>query len=127
MNQNKSIHSQTQLSGRLRLVTTRTWPAALEIGIAQHTTRGTERPLVPMTKFNGVKRIWDEVRLCWSIHDAFIRCKFDNRSRLEDDRLIWSENDVLRYVKVAIENWQPKLCANSNSKKRARDRTTGGT
>jgi hypothetical protein len=39
---------KTQLSGRLRLVTTRTFPAALAMGIAQHTMRGTERPLVPM-------------------------------------------------------------------------------
>jgi hypothetical protein len=36
------------MSGRLRLVITRTFPAALEIGIAQHTIRGEERPFVPM-------------------------------------------------------------------------------
>lgn len=42
---------QTQLSGLLRLVTTRTFPAALAIGIAQHTTRGTERPLLAMMIF----------------------------------------------------------------------------
>ena len=39
-------YSQTQWWGRFLLVTTRTFPAALEIGIAQHTTRGTARPFV---------------------------------------------------------------------------------
>ena len=37
---------QTQWSERLRLETMRTFPAALEMGIAQHTTRGVDRPLL---------------------------------------------------------------------------------
>jgi hypothetical protein len=37
----------------LRLVITRTFPAALAIGIAQHTIRGWARPFVLMAK-NGV-------------------------------------------------------------------------
>ena len=37
---------QTQWSERLRLDTMRTFPAALEMGIAQHTTRGEDRPLL---------------------------------------------------------------------------------
>lgn len=43
-----TANSQTQLSGRLRLVTTKTLPFALAMGMAQHTTRGTARPLVPI-------------------------------------------------------------------------------
>lgn len=43
-------HLQTQYSGRLRLVTTRIFPAALAMGMAQHTMRGEERPFVPMVK-----------------------------------------------------------------------------
>jgi len=37
---------QTQWSERFRLETMRTFPAALEMGIAQHTTRGEDRPLL---------------------------------------------------------------------------------
>ena len=37
------------MSGRLRLVTTRIFPAALAMGMAQHTIRGDERPFVPMS------------------------------------------------------------------------------
>jgi hypothetical protein len=44
----RPLHLQTQWSGRLRLVTTRTFPAVLSIGIAQQTTRGVARPLVPI-------------------------------------------------------------------------------
>ena len=39
---------QSQLFGRFRLVTTSTLPAALAMGIAQHTTRGTARPFDPI-------------------------------------------------------------------------------
>lgn len=54
--------SQTQLSGLFRLVITRTFPAALAIGIAQHTIRGEVRPLLPMTKYQEVKfRFWKGV------------------------------------------------------------------
>ena len=42
-------YSQTQKFGRFLLVTTRTLPAALAIGMAQHTTLGVERPFVDMT------------------------------------------------------------------------------
>lgn len=38
-------------------MTTRTFPAALAIGIAQHTTRGTERPFVPMTNVRWPERV----------------------------------------------------------------------
>ena len=38
--------SQTQWSERFLLETMRTFPAALEMGIAQHTTRGEDRPLL---------------------------------------------------------------------------------
>lgn len=37
---------QTQWSERFRLETMRTFPAAFEMGIAQHTTRGEDRPLL---------------------------------------------------------------------------------
>lgn len=43
-------HLQTQLSGLVRLVITRTIPAALAMGMAQHTTRGVERPLDPIVR-----------------------------------------------------------------------------
>ena len=39
---------QTQWSERFRLETMRTFPAAFEMGIAQHTTRGEDRPLLPL-------------------------------------------------------------------------------
>lgn len=56
---------QTQLSGRLRLVITRTFPSALAIGIAQHTIRGTERPLVPI-EVVGVGYDFDQKGFgCW--------------------------------------------------------------
>ena len=41
-----ACHSQTQLSGRFLLVITSTFPAARDIGIAQQTTRGVDRPLL---------------------------------------------------------------------------------
>jgi len=41
---------KTHRSCRLRLVITRTFPAALAIGIAQHTIRGLARPFVLMAK-----------------------------------------------------------------------------
>lgn len=41
---------QTQKFGRFLLVMTRTLPAALAIGMAQHTTLGVERPFVDMTR-----------------------------------------------------------------------------
>ena len=37
---------QTQLSGRFRLVMTRILPAVRDIGMAQQTTRGVDRPLL---------------------------------------------------------------------------------
>lgn len=37
---------QTQWSERFRLETMRTFPAAFKMGIAQHTTRGEDRPLL---------------------------------------------------------------------------------
>lgn len=40
-------HSQTQLSGRFRLVMTSTLPDVRWMGIAQQTTRGVARPFVP--------------------------------------------------------------------------------
>jgi len=40
---------KTQKFGRFLLVMTRTLPAALAIGMAQHTTLGVERPFVDMT------------------------------------------------------------------------------
>lgn len=40
------VYSQTQFSGRFRLVMTRIFPAALDMGIAQQTTRGTVRFLL---------------------------------------------------------------------------------
>jgi hypothetical protein len=43
------MYSQTQKFGRFLLVMTRTLPAALAIGMAQHTTLGVERPFVDMT------------------------------------------------------------------------------
>lgn len=47
-------HSQTQLSLRFRLVTRSTFPAWRAIGMAQHTTRGVERPLVLLMLERGV-------------------------------------------------------------------------
>ena len=37
---------QTQLSGRFLEVMTRTLPAVRDMGMAQHTTRGVDRPLL---------------------------------------------------------------------------------
>jgi hypothetical protein len=56
-------HSQTQLSGRFLLVTSRILPP--EVGMAQHTTRGDERPLVPapMTAVERVDRMDEESRM----------------------------------------------------------------
>ena len=51
-------HSQTQLSGRFRLVITSILPAARDIGIAQHTTRGVARPLLLLV----VMLSWGEVQ-----------------------------------------------------------------
>lgn len=45
--------SQTQQFGRFRLVMTRTLPAALAMGMAQHTTLGDERPFVDMGESGG--------------------------------------------------------------------------
>lgn len=53
MDRKKSEYSQTHLSGRFLLVTTRTFPADLAIGIAQQTTRGVERPFVAMVSSVG--------------------------------------------------------------------------
>lgn len=59
MRQGEKEHSQTQLLGRLRLVMTSTLPAARAMGIAQHTMRGVERPLlVPIV----VVAVRDEMR-----------------------------------------------------------------
>jgi hypothetical protein len=57
------VYLQTQLSGRLRLVTTKTFPFALAIGIAQHTTRGTARPLVPIVDVIDARRVVMERKL----------------------------------------------------------------
>jgi hypothetical protein len=40
-------------------VTTSTFPAARDIGIAQQTTRGTARPLVPIMKYVLVEVLGD--------------------------------------------------------------------
>lgn len=53
----ETVYVQTQLSGRLRLVTTKTFPFALAIGMAQHTTRGTARPLVPIVDVIDPRRV----------------------------------------------------------------------
>ena len=49
----KERDSQTQQFGRFRLVMTRTLPAALAMGMAQHTTLGVERPFVDMRERGG--------------------------------------------------------------------------
>ena len=47
---------QTQWSERFRLETMRTFPAALEMGIAQHTTRGEDRPLLSPPIVNRIEK-----------------------------------------------------------------------
>jgi len=49
---------QTQWSERFRLETMRTFPAALEMGIAQHTTRGEDRPLLSPIARRVEKSFW---------------------------------------------------------------------
>jgi hypothetical protein len=49
---------QTQWSERVRLDTMRTFPAALEMGIAQHTTRGEDRPLLSPMGSWGERVVW---------------------------------------------------------------------
>jgi len=49
---------QTQWSERFRLETMRTFPAALEMGIAQHTTRGEDRPLLSPIAGRVEKGFW---------------------------------------------------------------------
>ena len=68
---------QTQWSERFRLETMRTCPAAFEMGIAQHTTRGEDRPLLSPIASRVEKGFWkkgleervggrdDDLSLCW--------------------------------------------------------------
>ena len=56
--------SQTQLSGRFLLVMTRILPAVRDIGIAQHTTRGVDRPLLLPFVLMVVVRDYERGWLC---------------------------------------------------------------